>query len=89
MIEWGNLVWLHHGRCLLIRTKAARLLPGTGRGKRLCGVALRIRPGGEDPTGRIELGAGHRGELRSVSGVTRRGADRNAESGRPTSPTEH
>jgi len=55
VIKWGHLVYLSNGPLLLIRAEEHRVLFGFWRGKRLCDIEARLKPGGKYEMATVEL----------------------------------
>jgi hypothetical protein len=55
VIKWGHLVYLSNGPVLLIRAEGNRVLLGFWRGKRLCEIEGRLKPGGKYEMATVEL----------------------------------
>ena len=55
VIKWGHLVYLSNGPVLLIRAEEHRVLFGFWRGKRLCDIEARLKPGGKYEMATVEL----------------------------------
>ena len=84
IIKWGNLVFVHHGPCVLIHVEEARVLLGLWRGKRLTGIEPRIRPSGKYELGNIVFLEGDGIERAQVERLARAAARLNRELGDPT-----
>jgi hypothetical protein len=83
-IKWGNLVFLHHGPCILIHVEDARLLLGFWRGKRLTPIEPRIKPSGKYELGNIVFRDGDTIEDTQVERLAHEAAQMNRELGDPT-----
>ncbi len=86
-IEWGNLVFLHLGPCILTRAKTERALLGFWRGQRLRDAEPRIKVSGKYELGNIELRAGDSIDTAHITAFARQAAALNARFGDPTKPT--
>ena len=84
IIKWGNLVFAHHGLCILIRAEEHRVLLGFWRGKRLTGLEPRIKASGKYELGNIVLCEGDQIEPAKVTDLARAAARLNCELGDPT-----
>ena len=84
IIKWGNLVFVHHGLCVLIHIEAHRVVLGFFRGKRLTGMEPRIRPSGKYELGNIVFFEGEAIEPEKVSALAAEAARLNAALGDPT-----
>ena len=84
IIKWGNLVFLHHGPCVLIHVEDERVVLGFWRGKRLTGLEPRIRPSGKYELGNIVFGAGDTIDPARVEHIAAEAARLNRELGDPT-----
>lgn len=58
VIKWGHLVYFSNGPVLLIRAEEERVLFGFWRGRRLCQIEPRLRPGGKYEMATLELRQG-------------------------------
>jgi hypothetical protein len=86
-IKWGNLVFVHHGPCVLIHVEEHRIVLGFWRGKRLTGLEPRIKPSGKYELGNIVLREGDGIEPGTVTTLAAEAARLNAELGDPTNLT--
>ena len=84
IIKWGNLVFVHHGPCVLIHVEDERVVLGFWRGKRLTALEPRIKPSGKYELGNIAFFAGDTIEPDSVAQLAREAARLNRELGDPT-----
>jgi hypothetical protein len=84
IIKWGNLVFVHHGLCMLIHVEDHRVLLGFWRGKRLTGLEPRIKPSGKYDLGNIVFFEGDGIEPETITTLAREAARLNAELGDPT-----
>jgi len=82
-IKWTHLVYFSNGPVLLIRAEAARVLFGFWRGKRLCGIEPRLKPGGKYELATIEMREGDAIAPETVTALVREAARLNAELGNP------
>ena len=87
LIKWGNLVFAHHGLCILIRAEEHRVLLGFWRGKRLTALEPRIRPSGKYELGNVVFYEGDTIEPTQVERLAREAARLNRELGDPTART--
>ena len=58
VVKWGHLVYLSNGPVLLIRAEQQRVLFGFWRGRKLCDIEPRLRPGGKYEMATLELREG-------------------------------
>jgi hypothetical protein len=84
IIKWGNLVFVHHGPCVLIHVEDERVVLGFWRGKRLTGLEPLIKPSGKYELGNIVFGAGDTIEPAKVEQIAAEAARLNRELGDPT-----
>ena len=84
IIKWGNLVFLHHGPCILIHVEDMRVVLGFWRGKRLTGIEPRIKPSGKYELGNIVFTEGDAIDPAQVEHLAREAARLNRELGDPT-----
>ena len=84
IIKWGNLVFVHHGLCLLIHVEDARIVLGFWRGKRLTGLEPRIKPSGKYELGNIVFTDANSLDTDRVEQLAREAARLNRELGDPT-----
>jgi len=84
IIKWGNLVFVHHGLCMLIHVEDGRVVLGFWRGKRLTELEPRIRPSGKYELGNIAFFEGDAIEPERVGQLAREAARLNRELGDPT-----
>jgi hypothetical protein len=57
-LKWGHIVFFSNGPVLLIRAEPSRVLFGFWRGKRLCHIEPRLKPGGKYEMATLELREG-------------------------------
>ena len=84
IIKWGNLVFVHHGLCVLIHVEDERVVLGFWRGKRLTGLEPRIKPSGKYELGNIVFFEGDGIEAAQAERLAREAARLNEELGDPT-----
>src|SRR5688500_18299658 len=84
IIKWGNLVFVHHGLCVLIHVEDQRVVLGFWRGKRLAALEPRIRPSGKYELGNIEFFEGDTIEPGKIAQLADEAARLNSELGDPT-----
>lgn len=82
-IKWTHLVYFSRGPVLLIRAEAKRVLFGFWRGKRLRGIAPRLKPGGKFELATWELREGDSVDADLVAALVREAVRLNAELGNP------
>ena len=83
-IKWSNLVFYHHGFCVLIRHEPERVLLGFMRGKRLTALEPRIKPSGKYELGNVVFFEGDGIDTAQVERLAREAARLNDELGDPT-----
>jgi hypothetical protein len=84
VVKWGHLVYLASGPVLLIRAESERVLLGFWRGRRLCEIEPRLRPGGKFEMATAELRSGDRIDPAIVRRLTREAARLDEALGDPT-----
>ena len=84
IIKWGNLVFVHHGLCVLIHVEGHRVVFGFFRGKRLTALEPRIKPSGKYELGNIVFFEGDDIASDRVARLAREAARLNDELGDPT-----
>ncbi|MGD9475978.1 DUF1801 domain-containing protein [Shinella sp. G-2] len=83
-IKWGHIVCFSNGPVLLIRAEAARVLFGFWRGKRLCQIEPRLKPGGKYELATMTFLEGDRVDAVIAETLVRAAIALNAEVGDPT-----
>lgn len=83
-IKWGHIVCFSNGPVLLIRAEAARVLFGFWRGKRLCEIEPRLKPGGKYELATMTFVEGDRVDAVIAEKLVRAAIALNAEVGDPT-----
>ena len=83
-IKWGHIVCFSNGPVLLIRAEAARVLFGFWRGKRLCEIEPRLKPGGKYELATMVFLEGDRVDAVIAEKLVRAAIALNAEVGDPT-----
>ncbi|UDF28710.1 UNVERIFIED_ORG: DUF1801 domain-containing protein [Roseateles sp. XES5] len=83
-IKWGHIVCFSNGPVLLIRAEAARVLCGFWRGKRLCEIEPRLKPGGKYELATMTFLEGDRVDAVIAEKLVRAAIALNAEVGDPT-----
>ena len=86
IIKWGNLVFVHHGLCVLIHVDNHRVVFGFFRGKRLTALEPRIKPSGKYELGNIVFFEGDTIEAATVAALAGEAARLNDALGDPTKP---
>jgi len=84
IIKWGNLVFVHHGLCILIHVEDHRVVFGFFRGKRLTGIEPRIKPSGKYELGNVVFFEGDTIGTAQVERLAHEAARLNRELGDPT-----
>lgn len=83
-IKWGHIVCFSNGPVLLIRAEAARVLFGFWRGKRLCEIEPRLKPGAKYELATMTFLEGDRVDAVIAEKLVRAAIALNAEVGDPT-----
>jgi hypothetical protein len=83
-IKWGNLLFVHHGPCILIHLEDHRVVFGFFRGKRLTAIEPRIKPSGKYELGNIVFFEGDAIERAQVERLAKQAARLNGHFGDPT-----
>ena len=83
-IKWGNLMFAHHGLCVLIHVDDARVILGFFRGKRLCALDPAIKASGKYELGNITFRAGDPVDPERIARLAAAAAALNVELGDPT-----
>ncbi len=83
-IKWTHLVYFSNGPVLLIRAEETRVLFGFWRGKRLRGIAPRLKASGKYELANIVLREGETVPAETVAALVREAVRLNAEIGDPT-----
>ena len=86
-IKWGNLMFAHHGLCVLIHVDDARVMLGFFRGKRLRDLDPAIKASGKYELGNITFHEGDLVDPQRITALARAAAALNVELGDPTRKT--
>lgn len=89
VIKWGNLVYLSNGPVLVIRAEEHRVVFSFWRGKRLCKIEDRLKPGGKYEMATIVLREGEKISKAVVSRLTKAAVALNRTIGDPTDIERH
>jgi hypothetical protein len=87
VIKWGHLVYFAGGPVLLIRAEEERVLFGFWRGKRLCEIEPRLKPGGKYEMATIEILKGASLDADTARRLAKKAASLNKTLGDPTKAT--
>lgn len=83
-IKWGNIVGFANGPVLVIRAEDERVLFGFWRGRRLCALEPRLKPGGKYEMATLELREGDRITAAAATRLVREAIRLNRTLGDPT-----
>lgn len=83
-IKWGHLAYFSNGPVLLIRAEEKRVLFGFWRGKRLCDLEERLKPGGKYELATMTLLEGDKISPKQVKSLVNAAIDLNHSIGDPT-----